>query len=73
MGDSERTAISNLLLEQRDDGTVATQHITEAGCDKLGDALYLAFGNGFIELLTVNLTDALAAAHHIGGIDCLVG
>ena len=49
MGDSERTAISNLLLEQGDDRTVATQHITEAGGDKLGDALYLAFGNGFIE------------------------
>ena len=73
MGDGDGTALADLLLEDGDDGAVAAEDIAEAGGDELGDALDTPLDNGLVERLAVDLADALAAPHDIGGVDGLVG
>ena len=73
MGNGDRTAHRNLLLEDWDNGAVAAQDIAESCSDKLGDALYLAIHNRLVQCLTINLADSLAAAHHVGWIHSLIG
>ena len=86
MGDRHRAAVANLLAEERDDGAVGAQHVSEAGGDELCDgnrnrglgsekrgvAAVLGGLDGAVEGLDVDLADALRAAHDIGGIDSLV-
>ena len=55
MGDGDRTAHRNLLLEDWDNGTVTSQDIAESCSDKLGDALYLAIHNRLVQCLAVDL------------------
>ena len=73
MGDGDGTALANLLSEDGNHRTVATQHIAETGGNELGDTAYLALDNGFVERLTVDLANALAATHDIGGVDGFIG
>ena len=67
-----RTAIFDLLLEERNDRTIAAQYITETGGDKLCNPLHFSFLDGLIEALHVDFTDTLRASHHIGRINGLV-
>ena len=70
--DGDRAAGLDLFAEQRDHGTVGTQHIAEAGGNELRrrQAFLLHLPR---QSLHINLADALRAAHHVGGIDRLVG
>ena len=73
VGDGDGTALADLLLEDGDDRAVAAEDIAEAGGDELGDALDTALDDGLVERLAVDLTDALAATHDVGGVDGFVG
>ena len=73
MGDGDRTAHRNLLLEDWNNGTVAAQDITETGGDKLSNSLDLAIYYRLVQRLAVDLADSLAASHHVGWIHSLVG
>ena len=80
--DGDRTAAADLLLEERNDGTVGTQHVAKAGGDKLGALRELAVAalgglHGFqlelaVQALDVDFADTLAASHDVGGIHRLV-
>ena len=73
VGDGDGASLLDLLFEERDDRSVGAEHVAEAGGDKLRHALYLAVLDGLVERLAIDLADALAATHDVGGIDGLVG
>ena len=62
------TTVLDLLTENRNDRTIAAQHITEAGCHKLSNTLHFARLDGLIQTLHINFTYTLAASHHIGRV-----
>ena len=72
MGDGDRSTVAYLLLEDGDHAAVGAQDIAKPGGDELSHALHLSFLDGLVEALTVDLTDALAAAHDVGRVYSLV-
>ena len=83
MGDLDRTALLDLLLEDWYHATVTAKDVAETSSDELGlwvlnvlkvrVVLKGSVGNGSIKSLTVDLADALGAAHYVGWIDGFVG
>ena len=65
MGHRQRATGGELFLEQRDDAAVAAEHVAEAGGDEMG-----LFGRA---ALNVDFGHTLGGAHHVGGVDSLVG
>ena len=81
VGNRDGTAVLDLLLEQRDNGAVGTQDVAETRGDELSVLARLvpclpALEGFHLELavkaLDVDFTDALGAAHYVGGIHSLV-
>lgn len=68
IGDCDGAAIFDLLAEMGDHGTVGPEDVAKAGGDEAGAALYLAGGYGAAEALDVDFSEALCAAHYVGGI-----
>ena len=66
-----RTTILNLFAEQRDDGTITTQHIAKTSGDKLclGSTLLLQVQ---IQCLYIDFANTLRATHHVGRIHSLI-
>lgn len=73
MGDGDGTAVFDLFFETGYDGTVAAQHVAEAGGDEAGMPFHLAFADGPTEALDVDFSQPLGGSHDIGGIDGFVG
>ena len=73
MGHRYRTTVLDLFLETRDNGTVAAQHVAEAGGDELGLAGYLALAERHAQALYIDFRQTLAATHDVGGVHGLVG
>ena len=73
MGDGHRTSVLDLLPENRNDAAVGAEHVAETRGHELGHTLHLALLYGLIEALAVDLAYPLAASHHVGRIDGLVG
>lgn len=70
--DGEWSASRQLLAEERNDRAVGAEHVSEAGGDKLRDALDFALFDGFVEALHIDFADAFGAAHHVGWVDRLI-
>ena len=70
--DGYRAAGLDLFTEQRNDGAVGAQHVTEASGNELRrrQAFLLDLP---CQRLHINLTDALGAAHHVRRVHSLVG
>ena len=59
MGNGDGTSLTELLLEDRDNTTIASEYVAKACGDELGDTFYLAFDNGFVEGLAIYFADTL--------------
>ena len=59
MGNGDRSAFVNLLLEERNHTTITTEHIAKPRGDELSYTLHLSLNDSLIERLAINLTDAL--------------
>ena len=68
----DRTTVPDLLAENRDDRTVATQYITKTGSHKLRYPLHFPCLDSLIQTLHIDFTDTLATSHHIGRVHRLV-
>ena len=66
MRDRNRPSRLDLLLKERDDGAVGTQHVAEAHGDELGVLALTADG------LYDHFAEALGGAHDVGRVDGLV-
>ena len=66
MGDRQRSALLYLLAEDRDNAAVAAQHVAKTDGHEMG----LAHPG---QVLHIELRGPFRGAHHVGGIDRLVG
>ncbi len=72
MSNSHRPTILNLLAEQGNHRTVASQHITKACSHKLRIRSHLLHLNGLIQTLNIDLADTFRASHYVSWIHRLV-
>ena len=73
MGDGDGSSLTELLLKDRDNTTIASEYVAKACRDELGDAFDLALDNSLVQGLAIDFADALGASHDVGGVDGLVG
>ena len=67
VGDGHRTALRDLLLEERDDGAVGAEDVTEADRDEVGLRVLP------VHHLDDHLTDTLRGTHHVRRVHGLIG
>ena len=72
MGDGDRTALCDLLLEVWYYRTVATQHIAETRGDKLS-TLVIFLKQLEEQRLYIDFSNTLRGSHDIGWINSLIG
>ena len=68
MCDCNGPSVLDLLAEQRYHRAVATKHISETGCYKLGYSFHFSLNDCFVKRLHINLAYSFGASHHICGI-----
>ena len=73
MSHRHRPAFLNLLTEQRNNRSVRSQHIAEAGRHELRLTLFCSVLDRMVQALYVDFADALRTAHDIRRVHGLVG